>query len=65
MIRSLTNEAKYKVLGLELEETNNITFIHIVDASEKIEILNSIPHSTMSIYQQVIFENKNILLKEP
>jgi len=46
-----------------LEETNNITFVHIVDASKKIEILNSIPYSTLSIYQQVIFENKNVDLK--
>ena len=42
-----------------------MTFVHITNASNKIQILNSIPHSTISLFQASIFENKNVNLKNP
>jgi hypothetical protein len=65
IVRSQNDEARFLVLGIELEETNNTIFVHIVDASSKIEILNSIPYSVVSVYQTAIFENKNVPLTNP
>jgi hypothetical protein len=58
VLRKSAEPTKYRIFSIQIEITNTVTFIHIIESSPKYLISNSIPGTTLQVYQAAIMDER-------
>ena len=56
MLRKMSDPTTYRILSIQIEKTNTVTFIHIVLPSPKYMIKNNVPGTNLLVYQHAIMD---------
>lgn len=68
VVRNTSNISDYRILSLQIENTNTINFVHIVDCHPKkgnnIMLCNHFEAATLRFYQMGIF-NRDFEMQNP
>ena len=54
----MSDPTTYRILTIQIEITNTVTFIHIVQPLPKYILKNSIPGTTLLVYQTAIMDER-------
>jgi hypothetical protein len=58
VLRKMSDPTTYRILSIQIEITNTVTFIHIVLPSPKYMIKNEVPGSNLMVYQHAIMDER-------
>ena len=56
VLRKMSDPTTYRILSIQIEITNTVTFIHIVSPSPKFMIKNNVPGTVLLVYQHAIMD---------
>lgn len=56
VLRKMSDPTEYRILSIQIEITNTVTFIHIVLPLPKYVLKNNVPGSILQVYQTAILD---------